>query len=206
MIKAKHHRAIYPLFQWLCRFMIKRNFCCVHLEGEFNDNGHSVLVVANHISWWDGFWVEYLNYKTIHRTFHFMMLEEQLKKHWYFQHTGGFSVKKNSREILESIDYTVELLEKDKNMVLMFPQGKIHSSHNNSVHFEGGIQKIIRKCKDETQVMFVVNITDYFSDAKPHLFIYTKTGTADLLINRNIEEEYNLFFTEVLNTHKTKTS
>jgi 1-acyl-sn-glycerol-3-phosphate acyltransferase len=186
--------------------MIERNFSGIHIEGEFNDNGHSVLVVANHISWWDGFWVEYLNHKTIHRKFHFMMLEEQLKKHWYFQHTGGYSIKKNSRESLESIGYTVELLSKDENLVLMFPQGKIHSSHINSVQFESGIQHIIKKCKDATQMLFVVNITDYFSDAKPHLFIYTKTSTIEFLKNRNIEEEYNLFFTEVLNTHKTKTS
>lgn len=206
MIKAKHHRFFYPLFLWLSRFMIKRNFCSIHFEGEINDNGHSVLVVANHVSWWDGFWVEYLNHKKIFRTFHFMMLEEQLKKHWYFQYTGGFSVRKNSREILESIDYTVQLLEKDKNMVLMFPQGKIHSSHNNSVRFERGIQQIIKKCHDKTQVLFVANFTDYFSDSKPHLFIYTKTGTAGFLKNKNIEEEYNLFLTEVLNQHKTKTS
>ncbi|NCC98083.1 MAG: hypothetical protein EOL95_00045 [Bacteroidia bacterium] len=206
MIKARHHMVIYPLFLWLSRFMIKWNFCSTHFEGEFNDNGHSVLVVANHISWWDGFWVEFLNYKRIHRKLHFMMLEEQLKKHWYFQYAGGYSVRKHSRESIESIDYTVKLLNKDENFVLMFPQGKIYSSHTDAVHFENGIQYIIKKCKDATQVMFVVNITDYFSNVKPHLFIYIKTCTIGFLRNKDIEEEYNLFFTEVLNKHKTKTS
>ncbi len=206
MIKAKYNRFFCPLFKWLSRFLVKRNFCFIHIEREFNDNGHSVLAIANHISWWDGFWVEYLNLKTIHRTFNFMMLEEQLKKHWYFQQIGGYSVRKNSREVIESIDYTAELLNKDGNLVLMFPQGEIHSAHTHAVHFENGIQYIIKKCKDAAQVLFVVNITDYFSNAKPHLFIYTKTCTAGFLKNRNIEEEYNLFFTEVLNTHKTKTS
>lgn len=206
MIEAKHNRVIYPFFLWLSCFMIKRNFCSIHFEGKFNDNGHSVLVVANHVSWWDGFWVEFLNSQRIHRRFHFMMLEEQLKKHWYFQHTGGYSVRKNSRGIIETMDYTVELLNTDENLVLMFPQGKIYSAHTDAVHFETGIQYIVKKCKDAAQVLFVVNITDYFSDAKPHLFIYTKTCTASFLKNRDVEEEYNLFFTEVLNTHKTKTS
>jgi 1-acyl-sn-glycerol-3-phosphate acyltransferase len=206
MIRANHHKLIYPFFLWLSRFMIKRSFCSVHFEGEFNDNGHSVLVVANHVSWWDGFWVEFLNHHRIHRKLHFMMLEEQLKKHWYFQHTGGYSVRKNSREAIESIDYTVKLLSKDENFVLMFPQGKIYSAHTDVVHFENGIQYIIKKCKDDTQVMFVINITDYFSDVKPHLFIYTKTYTVGFLKNRDIEKEYNLFFTEVLSTQKTKTS
>lgn len=117
MIRAKHHNVMYPFFKWLTRFLLKRNFHALQIEGPFHDNGRSVLVVANHISWWDGFWVEYLNQKIIHRRFHFMMLEEQLKKHWYFQYTGGFSVNRNSREIVESIDYAVELLNKDDNLV-----------------------------------------------------------------------------------------
>jgi len=204
MIKAKHHSVIYPLFKWLTRFLLKRNFNSLHIEGNFTDNGCSVLVLANHISWWDGFWVEYLNQKVIHRRFHFMMLEEQLKKHWYFQYTGGYSVKKNSREIVKSIDYTIELLKDKDNVVLMFPQGKIHSGHNSSIHFEKGIQHIVAECADDAQVLFVANFTDYFSDAKPNLFIYTKKYPAAHLRNKNIDEEYNLFFTSVLNHHKTK--
>jgi 1-acyl-sn-glycerol-3-phosphate acyltransferase len=206
MIKAKHHSVISPLFKWLARFLIKRNFSSIHINGIFKDNGHSVLVIANHVSWWDGFWVEYLNQKIIHRRFHFMMLEEQLKKHWYFQHTGGYSVKKNSREIIESINYTNELLRNSENIVLMFPQGKIHSSHNSAVRFEKGIQHIVAKCDDKTQVMFMANFTDYFSDAKPHLYIYTKTLSVASLRNACIEEEYNRFYTEVLNQHKILTS
>lgn len=206
MIKARHHSVIYPLFKWLTRFLLKRNFSSLHIDGDFFDNGNSVLVIANHISWWDGFWVEYLNQKIFHRKFHFMMLEGQLKKHWYFQYTGGYSVKPNSREVIESIDYTVELLNKENNLVLMFPQGKIHSTYNNSVHFESGINHIIAKCPNETQIVFVANFTDYFSDAKPHLFIYVNTCTAAFLKDRNPEEEYNLFYSKALKQHKTITS
>ena len=206
MIKAKHHSVIYPLFKWLGSFLIKRHFCSVQIEGEFNDNGHSVLVVANHISWWDGFWVQHLNRKLLHRKFHFMMLEEQLKKHWYFQYTGGYSVKKNSREMVESIDYTTELLSNDQNVVLMFPQGKIYSQHNHSVKFESGIQHIIKNCKDETQVLFVANLTDYFSNAKRHLFIYSQASRAESLRNSNIQDEYNCFYSRVITQQSTKTS
>lgn len=206
MIKAKHHSVIYPLFQWLSSFMMKRNFCSIHIEGEFKDNGHSVLVIANHISWWDGFWVEFLNHQQIHRKFHFMMLEDQLKKHWYFQFTGGYSVKKNSKDILASIDYTIELLNNNENLVLMFPQGKIHSSYNSSVRFEKGIKHIINICNDDTQVLFVVNVADYFSNAKPHLFVYIANNLAGSFRQNDIEIEYNRFLSEVMNQHKTKTS
>jgi 1-acyl-sn-glycerol-3-phosphate acyltransferase len=206
MITAKHHIVIYYFFKWLNGFLLRRNFNTVNVEGKFEDNGSSVLVVANHISWWDGFWVEYLNRKRIHRKFYFMMLEEQLKRYRFFQYCGGFSVKKGSREVVDSIDYTLELLSKDENMVLMFPQGKIYSSYNSEVLFESGIQHIIERCKDETQVIFVVNLTDYFSDSKPNLFIYTKVCTAGSLRHGSVEDEYNGFLSMVMECHKTKSS
>ena len=130
MIKAKHHIVIYPLFKGLIHLLLKRNFRSIHIESDFENNGKAVLLIANHISWWDGFWMEYLNQKITHRRFHFMMLEDQLKKHWYFRYTGGYSVKRKSKEIVKSIEYTNELLSNPKNIILMFPQGKIHSSHN----------------------------------------------------------------------------
>jgi len=206
MIRAKHHNVLYPFFKWLTRFLLKRNFHALQIEGAFHDNGRSVLVVANHISWWDGFWMEYLNQKIIHRRFHFMMLEEQLKKHWYFQYTGGFSVNRNSREIVESIDYAVDLLNKDDNLVLMFPQGRIHSAHDHAIQFEQGIQHIVKKCADDTQVVFVASFTDYFSNAKPGVFIYTETWSAASLKERNLKEEYQLFFSSALSHHHTKVS
>ena len=206
MIKAKHHIAIYPLFKWLTRILIKRNFCAVHVEGYFADNQKAILAIANHISWWDGFWVEYLNQKIAQRRFHFMMLEQQLKKHWYFNYTGGYSIKTKSREVVKSIDYTVELLHNQENIVLMFPQGKIHSAYNSDIHFEKGVQHIVNKSPDDMQVLFVANFTDYFSDAKPNLYIYYEAYSALFLKKNDIEKEYNLFYTRMLNKHKIKAS
>jgi 1-acyl-sn-glycerol-3-phosphate acyltransferase len=206
MIKAKHHIAMYPMFKWLTRFMIKRNFKRVIIDREFNDNGNAVLVIANHISWWDGFWIMLLNLKVIKRRFHFMMLEEQLRKHWYFQYSGGYSVKKKSRNIIESVNYTSELLKNQQNMVLMFPQGHINSMHNPSVRFESGIDRIIQSIPPEVQVLFVVNLVDYFSDAKPKLFIYLKSFLAGNLKSEGVEAEYTKFFTQVTDIQKTKTT
>jgi 1-acyl-sn-glycerol-3-phosphate acyltransferase len=55
MIKSKHHKIIYPLFKKLTLFLINRKFNSVTIVGDFYDTGNSVLTVANHVSWWDGF-------------------------------------------------------------------------------------------------------------------------------------------------------
>ena len=206
MIKAKHHKVIYPMFQWLARFFIKRNFNAVCIDGEFADNGKSVLVIANHVSWWDGFWVEFLNQKIIHRRFHFMMLEEQLRKHWYFKYSGGFSVKRKSRSIIESLNYSIGLLKQPGNMVLMFPQGQIHSVYDDVVIFEKGVERVINNTSFETQILFVANLVDYFSDIKPNLYIYIKPFLAKDFQQSNIERVYNHFYKQVINVQKAKIS
>lgn len=202
MIKAKHHPVLYPFFKWLCFFLIRRNFKTVHLQSDFNDNGSAVLVIANHISWWDGFWIEYLNQKRLKRTFHFMMLEEQLRKHWYFQLIGGFSINRKSRDVINSINYTNELLKNSQNVVLMFPQGKIHSAYNANFVFERGVQHIVDSASPQSQVLLVANFIDYLADAKPHVYCYTKTYLADELKEFEVEAAYNLFYRSVINQHK----
>ncbi len=206
MIKAKHHRVIYPLFQWLTRFLIKRNFNSVCINGEFTDNGKQVLVIANHVSWWDGFWLLLLNLKLINRRFHFMMLEEQLKKHWYFKYSGGYSIKKNSKSVLESINYSIELLEKRENLVLIFPQGQIHSLYNDTPRFEKGVEKILKNVSPETQLLFVANLIDYFSNRKPTLYIYIKSLLAKDFQQSTLEGEYNTFYRQAYTHQRTKRS
>lgn len=200
MIKARHHTVIYPLFQNLTRWLMSRNFSDVKLIGDVPKEG-SVLVLANHISWWDGFWMMYLNLHKLKRKFHFMMLEEQLKKHWYFRYTGAYSVKKHSREALESINYTLGILAEDGNMVFVFPQGKIHSMHQHEIHFEQGVKRIVKKAEDKVQVLFVANFVDYLSEAKPQLYIYTEYYSVRV-VDEEIEKCYQQFYKRCLESQK----
>jgi 1-acyl-sn-glycerol-3-phosphate acyltransferase len=206
MKKAKHHFVIYPVFIWLTSLLIKRHFRKIVIDGQFQDNGKPILVIANHISWWDGFWIMYLNLKILHRKVYFMMLEEQLKKHWYFQFTGGYSVKKKSLNIIESLDYTLELLNNSNNMVFLFPQGEIKSLYNTTIDFEKGIQWIIERSLPDLQVIFMVNLPDYFSDSKPSVFIYIKSYPAGYLKDGATESEFREFYDHALQTQKIKVS
>ena len=206
MIQAKHHAVIYPIFRLLTQYLMNHKFHSVHVEGDFEDTGKPVLVIANHVSWWDGFWILHLNMRVIHRRFHFMMLEEQLKKHWYFQYIGGYSVKKKTRSIVESIGYTIELLRDNGNMVFMFPQGEITSMHNHDIKFEKGAQRIVDGSSDDVQVLFMANFIDYFSDPKPNVFMYLQKFPAQGLKKNQLEFHYNKFYQQALNTQKIKVS
>lgn len=156
IIKAKHNFIIHPIFKQFSRIMINHHFSKVEIIGDIDlSNNHSIFLLSNHTSWWDGFWHLYLNMRLFKKKYHFMMLEEQLKKHWYFNYTGGFSVNKSSKSIVETVQYSAELLSHPNNLVLMFPQGKIGSLHKRSIEFEKGVQKIIERTdRNRVQIVF----------------------------------------------------
>lgn len=206
MIKATHHKVIYPLFKGITRFLIWRNFSKVEMFGECDTEADdSLFVVANHVSWWDGFWVMYLNLKRIHRKYYVMMLEEQLRRHWYFKYTGAYSIKIKSRSMLKSLYYTLDLLSKKGTMVLWFPQGKIHSMHQESMRFKPGVDHVVTKSSSDFNVLFVANFVDYFSVSKPVLTIYYQSYRLNEL-GAGIEVDYQDFYDQCLAFQKSRVS
>lgn len=198
ILEATHNPFLYSFFRLYTRLRIWAAFREVRIEGDIKDKGLPVLVFANHMSWWDGFWVMYMNMKLFRRKFWFMMLEEQLKKLMFFNKMGGYSVKKGSRSVVESIKYTIGLLEDERNMVLIFPQGRIESMHRKELVFEKGAARIAEGA-GKAQILFVVNLVEYYSHARPTLYFYLAE------YNRNdpagIENAYNEFYRSALVKH-----
>jgi len=204
VLKARHHFFIYPFFKWYAGWIIHRHFGCVELKNEFDDQGLPVLLLANHVSWWDGFFAMFLNVRVLQRKFHFMMMEEQLKKFSFFNQTGGYSIRKKSRETIESINYTAELLRERENMVLLFPQGKIETIYKTSFQFETGISRIIKKAGGPIHILFMANLMDYFSNRKPGLYIYITEYKSDSLDTTSIQDAYNQFYNQCIAENSLK--
>ena len=175
MIKAQHHIVYKVFFKYYTLIMLKRKFQKVTLQGGLMDENKALLILANHISWWDGFWIHYLNLKVFKRRQFFMMLEEQLQRHSFFRFLGGFSIKKGSRESIISLNYAAEKLKDKRNLLFMFPQGKINSMHEQNIRFEKGVEYLLKKVDSQVQVVFVANVIDYFSNAKPELSVFYRS-------------------------------
>lgn len=202
IIKAKHNFIIYNFFRNYAVYKTNKHFEKVNIIGDYKHKNKALLVVANHISWWDGFWIMYLNRKLLKRKFYFMMLEEQLKKYWFFNYSGGFSIKKNSKSVLETLNYTNQLLNDKNNMVLIFPQGEIKSIYENTIRFEKGIDRLLKK-SNNIQVLQVVNLIDYFSNSKPTLYIYLKEFELDNQNADTIEKSYQDFYFQSISKQKS---
>ena len=196
IMKATHHPVIYPFFQWYSKVRINRVFQKVSIISDIEISNKPVLLLANHFSWWDGFFASYVNSRIFKKKFHVMMLEQQLKKHRYFNKTGAFSINRGSKSIIESLDYTAELLSNSLNMVLIFPQGEIRSLYTNEFKFEKGINRILDKVGSQIQFVFMANLVDYFSSPKPGLFIYLKDYNYSNQSINKLQDDYNTFISE----------
>ncbi len=172
IIKARHHWFFYPFFKVYSRYLPRFDFREVNYIPRHTDSGLPVLMIGNHFSWWDGFIAQHINLKFFHRKFHIMMLEEQLSSRMFLNKTGAYSIKKGHRSMVETFNYTGELLTLPGNMVVMYPQGSIHSLYDRPLRFEKGWFRILEKAENPVQLVFYIALVDYFSHRRPTLNIY----------------------------------
>ncbi len=172
IIKARHHWFYYPFFRWYSRRMPRKDFSRVEIHHHIVDSGNPVLMLGNHVSWWDGFLAEYINRELFQRKIHVMMLEEQLESRMFLNKAGAYSIKKGSRSALESLRYTAEILSDPGNLAVLYPQGRIHSVSDLPVRFEKGWYRIFSFLTEPIQVVCCITLFDYFSHRKPELHLY----------------------------------
>ena len=203
MIEARQNKVYLGFFSWYSQQLMKRHFKSVQIHGSLVDPGSALLVTSNHFSWWDGFLVQYLNQKRFRKDFYFMMLEQQLKKRMFLNKCGGFSVSDHPKELLRSIQHAADLLQDPRNMVLIFPQGRIETKYRYPIKFERGIEEILKRTSAEVRLVFIANLIDYFSHRKPSLNIYYELPELGSKPGRDeIEVAYNEFFMKCVENQK----
>lgn len=203
MIKARHR----PFYTWFFRIysdrMIRWHFRKVTIRGEFHDHGQPILLIGNHFSWWDGFVANLLNTRVFQRKFHIMMLEEQLRRRMFLNKAGAYSIRKGNRSVLESLQYTSQLLVKNENLVVIYPQGEFESAYQQPVKFENGLKNIASGVHNKFQLLFYVALVDYFSHRKPFLTIYLLEVPQELAMTTGgAESAYNAFLAECIMQQK----
>ena len=199
MIKARHTSWFQSVFGIYLSWAFRRNFQRIEIVGDVKDRGMPILAIANHMSWWDGFWVLHINNKLFRRKFHVMMLEDQLRKNLFLSRLGAFSIKRKSKSASQSIRYAANLLRDQKNFFLIFPQGEIQSQHRFPFTFEKGWGRILPENENPIQVLMIANMVDYQSFRKPILrqYLYSPEKTSGFNCDE-LEAQYNAFYQDCI--------
>ncbi|MEO0899441.1 MAG: lysophospholipid acyltransferase family protein [Bacteroidota bacterium] len=184
-------------------FMIRRDFSSFQMLGEVTPAPEkSILMIANHVSWWDGFWAYFANERLWKKQFYAMMLEEQLHQHPILRWAGGFSINpKSPTSIRESMRYTKDLLQEPGSLVLLFPQGKIHSLYQKEILFARGAESLLVQQPHTIQVIFAAAFVDYLQHRKPSVFYYMEEWKGG--IPTELGKDYQSFFLQCLERQKT---
>ncbi|MFI5158402.1 MAG: lysophospholipid acyltransferase family protein [Sphingobacteriales bacterium] len=197
MIYPKQNRLIFWFFKWYVSRLVGKQFDELLFNAVEVDKNKSVLLIANHFSYWDSLILFWVNERAFKKKPHVMVLEKTMRKEWIIKYSGAFSVSKHSREIIESVNYAAELLNDSGNLVLIFPQGKLYPNFVEQVHFEKGILKIIKQTSASFQLVFAATFVQYFKHKKPKATVYLKTENvnyADKTIN-DLQEAYQQHYT-----------
>ncbi|GAA4901934.1 lysophospholipid acyltransferase family protein [Mucilaginibacter defluvii] len=172
MIPARRVSLFSNWFARYMRYRIHKAFNRVVVMPFKPKPGHSVLLLCNHFSWWDGFFGNYLAYWHLKRKLFIMMQEDHLRKRMLFNLFGGFSIEKGSREMIKSLQYAAGLLNDPDNLVVVFPQGELISNHATEIEIGIGIERLIKNIKGPCQVVYSCVLIDYFESLKPSAFIH----------------------------------
>jgi len=178
MIPQRNNWLIKKLFVPYLTYRLNKAFEVIqHDEVELLP-GHSILLLPNHFSWWDGFFAGQLNHTYLKHDFFIMMQEDHLQKRMFFNLLGGFSIKRNSREMVESLQYAAKLLDNPNNLVTIFPQGALQSNHIDEITVERGIDYIVKKIKGNCQIIYYSAFIEYFESLRPSVYIrFLNCGT-----------------------------
>lgn len=114
--------------------------------GRVPEGDTPLLVVANHESWWDGFFIRELQ-RRIRPSgrFHAVMLESELKRFPFLRFLGGLGVERGS---VASVRRMLRLAravgaERPAGVVAYFPQGRIKPGSMPPLEFNAGVLPVV---------------------------------------------------------------
>ena len=195
MFKADHKKWARFIFDYYVDNLLKKNFVSYYLVNNYPDidDNLNIIFTPNHISWWDGFFIDYIIKNSSNRKMYIMMLEEQLKRFWFFQKLGAYSINPNRLNgLLSTVKYTRDLLNNPNNLVVIYPQGTIEPFEKRPLTIKKGLKLFIENMPNQIVVIPVAFKIQYFNEKRPA--VVARFGK--ILNAETICSDYQLYINE----------
>jgi 1-acyl-sn-glycerol-3-phosphate acyltransferase len=193
MIRAAPHPVALRIFRAYVFRELKRNFQAFYMLNDFPaiPKDRRLLITPNHFSWWDGFFIDYLGTRFLQRQIYLMMLEEQMRRYWYFKMFGAFSIDPgNIPSVMETLQYAIEPLMDPANFVVVYPQGVLEPYDKRPIVLKrGGVRYLVNHAP-EPFVILPIGFRATFYDEK-HPEISVRMG--DIMESEQVKADFNYF-------------
>lgn len=194
MIKPGNNFFIRQILHYYVTLIVKHHFHELKFNVIDADPNKSILLIANHFSFWDSLILFTVCRKLTKKNFHVMVSEDTTVKFQYVKHGGAFSINKQSRDMLQSLDHAAELLYDPQNLVLIFPQGKLYSNFVNTVQFEKGITRVMEKAEGKFQLLFAATFVQYLKHKKPTATVYLRVEPSGAESFEDLKKAYQMHY------------
>jgi hypothetical protein len=181
MIPAQHKIWADIIFNSYLNRLYRKHFHSLSILGDIPEVKPDLplLLLPNHSTWWDGFFVYTLNKKILHRELYVMMLEQQLKRFSFFTKVGAFSIDPGSFEgVKMSLQYANHVLSERKNVLLcLFAQGVLSPWFKRPLEFQRGVEKIVKNYGKKINILSL-GIKALFLEEQ-HAQVFFRFGSCD---------------------------
>jgi 1-acyl-sn-glycerol-3-phosphate acyltransferase len=163
------------LFEAFFRPWMRRRLHSVHVAGlpERLPEGLPLVLVANHVSWWDAFLLRevqrVLRPRGPVRT---LMLEPELRRFPFFRWMGVVGAAPgNPASVARAMRALAEgARERPDSTILYFPQGRIWPSHRRPLGFARGVEGLLRRLTPVTVLPVAIHL-EPLTAAAPTAFL-----------------------------------
>jgi 1-acyl-sn-glycerol-3-phosphate acyltransferase len=176
MITARHAAWADWIFSRYLTRLCKRHFHKISVLGKIpeTDPDLPLLLLPNHSTWWDGFFVYLLNKKMFRRKLYLMMLEAQLARYKFFARLGAFSINPHSAgSIKNSLRYSAAVLNEKmlpRPMLCIFPQGELLPWDQRPLAYKNGLEKILRGYGGKVNLLPLAIKTEFLNEQRAEAF------------------------------------
>lgn len=196
MIPAKPAAWADRIFYPYVMHLFHRHFQRICLLGEVPrcEAQLPLLLLPNHSTWWDGFFVYLLNKKIFYRQPYLMMLEEQLRRYPFFAKLGVFSINPHSASgVRASLRYAAALMQQTRPVLLgFFPQGELRPWDTRPLGYQRGLEILLKMFGDKVNLLNVAIKTEFRNERLPEAFFLFDqnrvVGHDDFLRSQDLEK------------------
>jgi hypothetical protein len=200
MIIANHKKWAQFFFYKYINFLMRRNFSNFYLVNSFPaiEKEAGLVITPNHISWWDGFFIGYIEKLFLSRTPFIMMLEKQLEQYWFFRHVGAYSINpNNAKSIIETARYTRDVISNSQNSVIFFPQGEIEAFEKRPLILKRGLQLFVTGIENNFCILPMAFKIQHFEEKKPAVILRFGNPLNGKAVQMNFEIYENEFLNNI---------
>jgi len=192
MYAPRKNDFISACYAWYFGYIFSRDFSSFKYTKLAANPEKSILLLANRFSWWDGFCLYQLNKILFKKQFYMLTTGKDYQELKYYKYFGAFAPDGKGKDLIQTLQYAGTLLDNPKNLVLIFPQGKVQSGHTSTINFEKGVLQVINASKKSFQLVFSVILTDYFNKRKPEMEAYLANWQAEEYVSLQLlKSEFN---------------